>query len=162
RVGDMVVVEKAGEIIPQVVRVETAARTGAEKKYVFPATCPVCGAPTVREEGSPFFMCSAPRAQCSGQVKRQVLQFARRDAMDVEGLGKSLVDQLVDTQLVKTLPDLYGLTAEQLVGLERMGDKSAKNLLDGIEASKGRGLAKLLSGLSVPLVADSMADLLAQ
>jgi DNA ligase (NAD+) len=162
RVGDMVVVEKAGEIIPQVVRAEHAVRTGTEKVYHFPKTCPVCGSPTKREAGSPFVYCSAPRAKCGGQVKRAVLQFARRDGMDVEGLGTKLVDQLVDQGLVKSLPDLYGLTMEQLLKLERMGEKSAQNLLDGIAASKNGGLTRLLSGLSIPMVADSMADLLAQ
>ena len=162
RVGDTVVVEKAGEIIPQVVRVETDVRTGQEKVFHFPKHCPVCGSPTKREDGSPFVYCSAPRDKCQGQAKRQVLQFARRDAMDIEGLGKALVDQLVDGGLVKALPDLYRLTKEQLLDLERMGEKSAQNLLDGIEASKGRGLSRLLAGLGIPMVADSMADELAQ
>jgi DNA ligase (NAD+) len=162
RVGDTVVVEKAGEIIPQVVRVETSVRTGQEKPFHFPKHCPVCGAPTVRQEGSPFVYCSAPRDKCQGQAKRQVLQFARRDAMDIEGLGKAMVDQLVDQGLLKELPDLYRLTKEQLLGLERMGEKSAQNLLDGIAASKDRGLGRLLAGLGIPMVADSMADLLAQ
>jgi DNA ligase (NAD+) len=162
RVGDTVVVEKAGEIIPQVVRVETDVRTGQEKVFQFPKTCPVCGAPTRREPGSPFVYCSAPRDKCQGQSKRQVLQFARRDAMDIEGLGKALVDQLVDGGLVKELPDIYRLTKEQLLDLERMGEKSADNLLAGIEASKSRGLSKLLAGLGIPMVADSTADDLAQ
>jgi DNA ligase (NAD+) len=162
RVGDMVVVEKAGEIIPQVVRVETAVRTGQEQVFHFPKHCPVCGSPTVREKGSPFVYCSAPRDQCQGQVKRQVLQFARRDALDIEGLGKVLVDQLVDGGLVKQLPDVYRLTKVQLLDLERMGEKSAQNLLDAIEGSKGRGLGRLLAGLGIPMVADSMAHELAQ
>lgn len=161
-IGDMVVVEKAGEIIPQVVRVETASRTGAETPFSFPATCPVCGAPTKKETNSPFFFCTAPRNKCSGQAKRAILQFARRDAMDIEGLGKAMVDQLVDADLVESLPDLYRLEKEQLLKLERMGEKSAHNLLDGIQQSKQRGLARLLAGMSIPMVADSMADVLAQ
>jgi DNA ligase (NAD+) len=162
RVGDTVVVEKAGEIIPQVVRVEAEVRTGQEKAFHFPKTCPVCGSPTKREVGSPFVYCSAPRDKCQGQAKRQVLQFARRDAMDIEGLGKALVDQLVDGGLVKELPDIYQLTKEQLLDLERMGEKSADNLLQGIRESKDRGLSRLLAGLGIPMVADSMADELAQ
>jgi DNA ligase (NAD+) len=161
-IGDMVVVEKAGEIIPQVVRVETSARTGAETKFHWPRTCPVCGAPTKKEVDSPSYFCTAPRGKCGAQVKRQLLQFARREAMDIEGLGKKLVDQLVDSELVTTLPDLYHLDKEQLLGLERMGELSAQNLLDGIAASKDRGLARLLAGIGVPMVADSMADELAQ
>ena len=162
RIGDMVVVEKAGEIIPQVVRVETAARTGGETVYHFPKNCPICGSPTKKEKDSPFVLCSAPRDACSGQVKRQLIQFARRTAMDIEGLGKSLVDQLVDKGLVRTLPELYRLAPEQLEDLERMGEKSSQNLLEQIEASKTRGLSRLLSGLSIEMVADSMADQLAK
>jgi DNA ligase (NAD+) len=162
RIGDSVVVEKAGEIIPQVVRVETSARTGTEQVFKFPKKCPICGAPTKKEEGSPFVVCTNARDACGGQLKRQLLQFARRSAMDIEGLGKVLVDQLVDRGLVKELPDLYRLTADQLEGLERMGEKSAQNLLEQIEASKARGLARLLSGLGVEMVADSMADQLAK
>ena len=162
RIGDSVVVEKAGEIIPQVVRVETSARTGAERVYHFPKNCPICGAPTAREEGSPFVVCSAPRDQCGGQLKRQLIQYARRTAMDIEGLGKALVDQLVDKGLVKGIPDLYQLTEAQLTELERMGKKSAVNLLEQIEASKTRGLSRLLAGLGIEMVADSMADVLAK
>jgi DNA ligase (NAD+) len=162
RVGDMVVVEKAGEIIPQVVRVETAVRTGEEKPFEFPKACPVCGSPTKRDKDSPFVYCSAPRDKCQGQAKRQVLQFARRDAMDIEGLGKVMVDQLVDGGLLKDLPDIYRLTKDQLLDLERTGEKSADKLLEGIEASKNRGLSRLLAGLGIPMVADSMADELAQ
>lgn len=162
RIGDMVVVEKAGEIIPQVVRVETEARTGAEKPIEPPTECPVCGAPTRIEAGSPWPFCTAPRGSCGGQIKRQVRQFARRDAMDIEGFGEKLIDQIVDSGLIDTLPDVYRLTADQLTGLERMGKKSAQNLVEAIDASKDRGLAKLLAGISVPMVADSIAEILAQ
>lgn len=162
RVGDMVVVEKAGEIIPQVVRVEKSARTGAETVFEFPKHCPVCGSPTKQEKDSPFVMCTAPRGTCGAQIKRKILQFVRRDAMDIEGVGKSLVEQLVDNDLVKTIPDLYRLDEAQLLTLERMGKKSAQNILEGIAASKNRGLSKLLAGISIPNVADNMADILAQ
>ncbi|HEY2787627.1 MAG TPA: NAD-dependent DNA ligase LigA [Fimbriiglobus sp.] len=162
RIGDTIVVEKAGEIIPQVVRVETAARTGKEVKFHFPKSCPVCGAPTKKEKDSPFVYCSAPRDQCGGQVKRQIRQFARRDAMDIENLGEKIVDQLVDSELVESPADLYRLTVEQLLTLERTGEKSAQNLIDGIAASKTRGLTRVLSGLGIPMVGDSIADLLAQ
>jgi DNA ligase (NAD+) len=162
RIGDTVVVEKAGEIIPQVVRVETSARTGKEKPFAFPTQCPVCGAPTKKDAGSPFVLCSAPRDQCGGQVKRMIRQFVRRDAMDVEGLGEKLIDQLVDSDLVESLPDIYWLDEEKLLSLERMGKKSAQNLLEGIEASKSRGLARFLSGLGCPYVGDTLGDILAQ
>ncbi len=162
KIGDMVVVEKAGEIIPQVVRVETSARTGNEHDFHFPKHCPICGAPARQEKDSPFVVCTAPRDKCGGQLKRQLTQFARRTAMDIEGLGEALVDQLVDKGLVRGIPDLYQLTEPQLVELERMGKKSAENLLEQLESSKSRGLSRLLSGLGIHLVADSMADLLAK
>lgn len=163
RVGDMVVVEKAGEIIPQVVKSLPESRTGEEKKFHFPKACPVCGAPTIREEGDASFnyRCTAGVA-CPAQVAGRLESFAKRDRMDIEGLGESLVKQLVDSGLVKTVTDLYRLDQEQLVQLERMGKKSAQNLLQGIEASKERGLARLLAGLSIYGVGESMADLIAQ
>lgn len=162
KVGDSVVVEKAGEIIPQVARVETAARTGNEIAFEFPEQCPVCGAPTRRDAGSPFVYCTAPRGKCGGQVKRQLKQFARREAMDIEGIGDKLIDQLVDSGLVQSLPDIYHLEESQLLSLERMGKKSAQNILAGIAASKDRGLTRVLAGVGIPQVADSMADILAQ
>src|SRR5262249_30172215 len=129
RIGDTVVVEKAGEIIPYVVRSESAARTGKEKKFQFPKTCPSCGEPVIREPGSAFWRCKNG-AKCVGILKKQLTAYAHRKVMDIEGLGDKLVNQLVDTDLVKSIPDLYRLTLEQLTGLERMGKKSAQNLLD--------------------------------
>jgi DNA ligase (NAD+) len=160
RVGDMVVVEKAGEIIPYIVRSEAAARTGSEKIFHFPTTCPRCGSPVVRDEGSAFHRCTAGTA-CVGQLKRQLRAFASRAAMDIEGLGTKMIDQLVDTSLVRSIPDVYRLTLEQLLDLERVGEKSAQNLLDGITASKDRGLARLLAGLAIEHVGVSVAELLA-
>jgi DNA ligase (NAD+) len=160
RVGDMVVVEKAGEIIPYIVRSETAARTGSEKVFHFPSTCPRCGSPVVREKGAAYFRCTAGTG-CVGQLKRQLRSFASRAAMDVEGLGTKIIDQLVDAGLVRSIPDLYRLTLEQLLELERMGTKSAQNLLDGLAASKDRGLARLLAGLAIEHVGESVAELLA-
>ncbi|HKA06281.1 MAG TPA: NAD-dependent DNA ligase LigA [Gemmataceae bacterium] len=170
-VGDMVVVEKAGEIIPQVVRVETSARTGAETKFRWPKTCPVCGSPTRKDPDSPSYFCTAPRGQCGGQLKRQVLQFARRTAMDIEGMGEAIVEELLEADLVESLPDLYRLTKVDLLkarppkskdGKTKSEGKWADNLLEGIAASKDRGLTRLLAGIGVPMVADSMADELAQ
>jgi DNA ligase (NAD+) len=168
RIGDMVVVEKAGEIIPQVVRVETSARTGSERVFEFPTTCPICGAPTRKDRDSPFVCCTAPRGKCGGQLRRMILQFARRSAMDIEGLGEAIVDELLAANLVESLPDLYRLTKEDLMKARPPKDekkargKWADNLLEGIAASKNRGLARLLSGISVPMVAENMADILAQ
>jgi DNA ligase (NAD+) len=160
RVGDTVVVEKAGEIIPYVVRSEPDARTGTEKVFQFPKTCPSCGSPVERDKNGVFYRCTGGR-KCTAQIKEVLRAYARRSAMDIEGLGEKIIEQLVDAGLVNTIPDLYRLTLDQLVALERMGKKSAQNLLEGIAASKERGLARLLAGLAIQHVGDSVADLLA-
>jgi DNA ligase (NAD+) len=160
RVGDMVVVEKAGEIIPYIVRSEPAARTGAEKVFRFPRTCPVCGSPVQRDAKGAFYRCTG--TDCVAQLKRRLRAFAQRSAMDIEGLGTEMIEQLVESGLVRSLPDLYRLRKEDLLELERVGDKSAQNLLDGIAASKQRGLGRLLTGLGIPHVGETVADLLAQ
>jgi DNA ligase (NAD+) len=161
RVGDMVVVEKAGEIIPYIVRSEHGARTGDEKPFHWPKTCPVCGSPVKRDEKGKgvFYRCTSNN--CVGRLKKVLTEYGKRRAMDIEGLGDEIVNQLVESGLVRSVPDLYRLKKEQLVELERMGDKSAQNLLDGIEASKGRGLARVLTGLAIPGVGDTVADLIA-
>jgi DNA ligase (NAD+) len=160
RVGDMVLVEKAGEIIPYVVRSEAAARTGAEQPFKFPKRCPVCGGAVERDEGGVYIRCTEPT--CPAQLKERLRFYAHRSAMDIEGLGDAIIDQLVDSGLVRSLPDVYSLTLDQLLGLERMGKKSAQNLLDGIEASKKRGLSRVLTGLGVRHVGEHVAELLAQ
>jgi DNA ligase (NAD+) len=160
RVGDMVVVEKAGEIIPYVIRSEPEARTGEEKVFHFPSKCPVCGSPVVRDKGSAFYRCTSD--DCVGKLKVRLLFFAHRNAMRIEGLGDALVEQLVDASQVNSIADLYRLTREQLLELERMGEKSADNLLQQIEASKSRGLSRVLAGLGIRMVGESVAELLAQ
>ena len=160
RVGDMVVVEKAGEIIPYVVRSEPDARTGSEKIFHFPKTCPSCGSPVERDKNGVFYRCTGGR-KCTAQVKEVLRAYARRSAMDIEGLGEKIIEQLVDARLATSIPDLYRLTLDALIELERMGKKSAQNLLDGIAASKDRGLGRLLAGLAIAHVGDGVADLLA-
>jgi DNA ligase (NAD+) len=160
RVGDMVVVEKAGEIIPYVVRSEAGARTGGERVFKFPSKCPVCAGPVERDEGGVYYRCTNPL--CPAQLKEKLRFYAHRTAMDIEGLGEAIIDQLVDTGLVRSIPDLYRLTLDQLTDLERMGKKSAQNLLDGIAASKERGLARVLTGLSIRHVGVGVAELLAK
>jgi DNA ligase (NAD+) len=160
RVGDMVVVEKAGEIIPYVVRAESAARTGAEKVFHFPKNCPVCGSPVKRDEKGAFYRCTSNN--CVARLKKQLRAFAQRNAMDIEGLGVETIDQLVDSALVRSIPDLYRLKLDDLMELERMGQKSSQNLLDGLAASKKRGLARVLTGLAIQHVGETVADLLAQ
>jgi len=160
RIGDMVVVEKAGEIIPYVVRSEPGARTGQERIFHWPKECPNCGSPVERDKNGAFYRCTGKN--CLGQLKKILRAFAQRSAMDIEGLGIEIINQVVDAGLVRSLPDLYRLTMEQLLELERMGEKSAQNLLDGIEASKSRGLARVLAGLAIQHVGVSVAELLAQ
>jgi DNA ligase (NAD+) len=160
RVGDQVVIEKGGDIIPKVVRPLTHLRTGNERVFAMPETCPVCDGPLVRPEGEAAYRCE--NASCAAQVKERIRHFASRDAMDIEGLGDKLVEQLVDAELVGDIGDLYSLEFDALCGLERMGQKSARNLLDGIEASKSRPLANLIFALGIRFVGASSARLLMQ
>ncbi|MGW8256034.1 MAG: NAD-dependent DNA ligase LigA, partial [Thermoguttaceae bacterium] len=162
RPGDVVVVEKAGKIIPHIVRVEKHLRKGLPRKFVFPAKCPECDAKLVKDEGGVYIRC--PNLECPAQVKERIRYFAGRNAMDIEGLGEALVDQLVGERLVKNCGDLYRLEQRQdrLLNLERMGRKSVDNLLDGIEASKQRGLARLLNALSIRHVGARVATVLAE
>ncbi len=160
RIGDVVVVEKAGKIIPHVVRVEKHLRKTDLPCYVFPTQCPVCGASVSQDEGGVYIRCNNPA--CPAQIKEKLRYFAGRNAMDIEGLGEKIIDQLVDGGLVKNLGDLYRLTQEQLLTLDRMGKKSAEKLLDNIERSKGREFSKLLSALSIRHVGNRTASILAK
>jgi DNA ligase (NAD+) len=159
-VGDPVVVEKAGKVIPHVVRVELEKRKGRKKPFRFPTRCPACGGRVARDEGGVSIRCLNP--SCPAQLKERLRFFAARQAMDIEGLGPALLDQLVEKGLVRSLPDLYRLTRDQLIGLEHIGEKSAQNLLDHIAASKGRGLARVLTGLGIRHIGDRNAHLLAE
>ncbi len=160
RPGDTVVVEKAGKIIPHVVRVEKHLREGDPPRFAFPEKCPECGTEVVRDEGGVYIRC--PNPQCPAQLKERLRYFASRNAMDIEGLGEKLVEQLVGTGLVRGFGDLYRLDAKKLLELERMGQKSAENLLGQIEASKARGLARLLNALSIRHVGARVAAVLAE
>ncbi|NQU21827.1 MAG: NAD-dependent DNA ligase LigA [Candidatus Nealsonbacteria bacterium] len=160
REGDVVVVEKAGKIIPHIVRVEKHERTGSQRKFVFPTECPECETALVKDEGGVYIRC--PNLQCPAQVKERIRYYASRNAMDIEGLGDKLVDQLVGEGLVGSYGDLYRLTLDQLMRLERMGRKSSENLLAGIEAGKDRGLARLLNALSIRHVGTRVAAVLAE
>ncbi|HEX4147229.1 MAG TPA: NAD-dependent DNA ligase LigA [Pirellulales bacterium] len=160
RVGDMVVVEKAGKVIPHIVRVEKHERKTELPVFSFPTRCPECDTPVVKDEGGVYIRC--PNPSCPAQVKERVRYFATRNAMDIEGLGDKLIDQLVSSGLVSGVGDLYRLTLEQLTGLERMGQKSSENLLAEIAASKTRGLARLLNALSIRHVGNRVAAVLAE
>jgi len=160
RIGDYVVVEKAGKVIPHIVRVEAHRRTEALPPFPFPTACPECGTPVVKDPEGVYIRC--PNYECPAQWKERLRYFAGRNAMDIEGLGDKLVDQLVVAGMVKSYGDLYSLTLEQLTALERMGRKSAENLLAGIEAGKGRGLARVLNALSIRHVGGRTATVLAE
>jgi len=159
REGDVVVVEKAGKIIPHIVRVEKHLRERPLAKFVFPAKCPECGTKAVKDEGGVYIRC--PNPECPAQVKERIRYYASRNAMDIEGLGDKLVDQLVDSGLVRRYGDLYRLRFDHLVDLERMGRKSSENLLAQIEASKDRGLARLLNAVAIRHVGARVASVLA-
>ena len=158
RVGDTVIVQKAGEIIPEIVAVERLLRPEGTVPYVFPTVCPVCGAPVVRDEDGAAVRCTG--AECPAQLLRNITHFASRDAMDIEGLGPSLVQQLVDSGLVRNVADLYSLSAAELVNLERMGEKSSENLMQAIERSKENDLSKLIYGLGIRQVGEKAAKVL--
>ena len=160
RIGDHVLIERAGDVIPYVVKVLTEKRTGAEERFVMPAQCPVCGAKVVRPEDEVAYRCTG--ADCPAQLKQRLRFFAHRGAMDIEGLGEKLVEQLVDRGLVKHLFDLYALDLETLVDLERMGEKSATNLLAQIERSKQTSLPRLLTALGIRQVGEATAKALAE
>ena len=160
REGDWVVVEKAGKIIPHIVRVEKHRREGELPPFRFPKKCPECGTTLVRDEGGVYIRC--PNLDCPAQVKERIRYFASRNAMDIEGLGDKLVDQLVEKGLVRTYGDLYRLKAEDLIPLERMGKKRAENLLANIAASKNRGLARVLTALAIRHVGPRVATVLAE
>lgn len=160
RVGDWVAIEKGGEIIPKVTRVLTELRDGSEAPWTMPQRCPVCDEPLVREDEEVAFRC--PNEFCPAQRKRQILHFVGRGAMDIAGVGESLVEQLVDRNLVRGPADLYRLDPATLGGLERMGEKSARNLIEALSASRTRPLAAFLFGLGIRHVGANAARLLAR
>jgi DNA ligase (NAD+) len=159
RIGDTVVVERAGDVIPYVVKVLTEKRTGEEKQFVMPERCPVCGSEVFREEGEAAYRCIG--ISCPAQLKESLKFFGSRGAMDIEGLGGKLIDQLVERGLVRDVADLYGLEKDQLAGLDRMASKSAQNLLDHLARSKHATLARCLTALGIRHVGEATAKLLA-
>jgi DNA ligase (NAD+) len=159
RVGDFVLIERSGDVIPQVVSVMKERRPRGSKAFVWPGHCPVCGSEVFRPESEVISRCM--NASCPARVRESLLHFASRRAMDIDGLGEAIVDQLLAAKLVRSLPDLYGLRYDDLVELERLGPKSARNLLDEIAASEGRGLARLLFALGIRHVGERLAQTLA-
>ena len=159
RIGDTVLVQKAGEIIPEVVSVRTDLRPEGTVPYRLPEQCPVCGAAVVRDPDGAALRCTG--AECPAQLHRNLTHFASRDAMDIDGVGPAVMSQLIEKELVKNPADLYFLTKEQLAGLERMGKKSAENALKAIDESRGRGLERLLYALGIRQVGQKAGKVLA-
>ena len=159
RIGDTVIVQKAGEIIPEIVSVVKEKRPAGTVPYHLPEVCPVCGAPVVRDEDGAHIRCTG--AECPAQLLRNLTHFASRDAMDIEGLGPAVIEALVGAGLVKTPADLYRLDAEQVAALDRMGQKSAQNLLAAVERSKANDLSRLLCALGIRQVGTKAAKVLA-
>ena len=160
RIGDTVVVERAGDVIPYVVKVLEEKRSGDERLFVMPDHCPVCGSEVFREEGEAAYRCSG--ISCPAKLKESLKFFGSRGALDIEGLGEKLIEQLVERALVRDVADLYSLTKEQLAGLERMADKSAQNLLDALARSKEASLARCITALGIRHVGEATAKLLAE
>ena len=158
RIGDTVIIQRAGDVIPEVVEAVKSRRTGHEKPFKMPTQCPVCGSEVVREEA--ISRCIG--LDCPAQLKGRIRHFASKRAMDIDGLGVKLIDQLVDQGFVKDVADLYEVKKEELVALERMADKSAQNIIDAIEGSKEKPLARFLYALGIRHVGEHISDVLAQ
>jgi len=160
RIGDTVIVERAGDVIPYVVKSIPDARTGDERIFEMPSECPVCGAVVSREEGEAAYRCTG--LACSAKLKESLRFFAHRGSMDIDGLGGKIIDQLVEHGLVHDPGDLYALTKEQFAALDRLADKSAQNLVDALERSKTTTLPRFLSSLGIRLVGEATARQIAE
>lgn len=161
RLGDRVIIQRAGDVIPQVVKVITETRTGDETLFQMPTSCPVCGAPVQREAGEAALYCTNTSSTCRGQLRELVAHFASRRAMDIEGLGNALAWRLVDDGIIVTLADIYRLPADRLKTMEGLGDRSVTNLLAAIEITKTRPLARLIFALGIRHIGERAAELLA-
>lgn len=159
RVGDTVLIERSGDVIPKVVSVMKERRTGKEHPFRWPMKCPVCNSSTFKPEGEAIARCTNP--SCPAKIREAILHFASRRAMNIEGLGDALVDQLLERKLIQKIPDLYSLKYEDLVSLERMGPKSSQNLLDEIEATKQMNLDRLIYALGIRHIGERTAQALA-
>jgi DNA ligase (NAD+) len=160
RVGDTVIIEKAGEIIPQVIEVKKEFRKAGAKTFNPPAKCPECGSKVEKDEDGVYIRCAS--SNCPAQLKEKLRYFAGRDQMDIENLGPAIIDQLVDKKIVRDFADLYSLNAKTLTELERMAEKSAQNVIDGIEKSRTRTLDRLIAALGIRHIGIQNAEILAQ
>ena len=160
RIGDTVVIQKAGDVIPEVVRAVTEKRTGKEKNFVMPTTCPVCGGPVVREEGEAATRCIG--IECKARNLRNIIHFASKEGMNIEGLGEKIVEQLYENGLIKTIADIYYLKKEDIKSLKKDGEKFAQNLIDAIEKSKKNSMDKLICALGIRHIGTKSAKTLAK
>ena len=160
RIGDSIIVQKAGDVIPEVVRVVTEDRTGDEKVFDMPKTCPACGGNVHREGDEAAYRCTSP--DCPAQLLRSLEHFVSRDAMDIEGMGPSVIEKLVESDLIKSCADLYYLKPEDIEVLDKLGKKSAKNLINSIEKSKGNDLSRLLFAFGIRHIGAGAAKLIAE
>ena len=160
RIGDRVIIQKAGDVIPEVVESVKSKRTGEEKEFVMPKVCPVCGAPTIREEGEAVTRCTG--IECSAKALRNIVHFASKEGMEIDGLGYSIIEQLIDRKLISNIADIYSLKLEDIASLKKNGKKFAQNLIDSIEKSKNNDLFKLITGLGIRHIGAKSAKNLAR
>lgn len=160
KIGDTVIVQKQGDVIPEVIKVVKEKRTGNEKEYVMPNKCPVCGAPAIREEGEVAIRCIG--IECPAQLLRSIVHFVSKEGMDIDGLGYKIVEQLIDKKLIENISDIYFLEFEQIASLKKNGKKFAQNLIDSIEKSKEQELFHLITALGIRQVGIKAAKVLAK
>ena len=160
KIGDRVIIQKAGDVIPEVVESVKSKRTGEEKEFTMPKVCPVCGAPTIREDGEAVTRCTG--IECSAKALRNIVHFASKEGMEIDGLGYSIIEQLIDKKLISNIADIYDLKLEDVASLKKNGKKFAQNLIDAIEKSKSNDLFKLITGLGIRHIGAKSAKNLAR
>ncbi|MBQ7985684.1 MAG: NAD-dependent DNA ligase LigA, partial [Clostridia bacterium] len=160
KIGDTVIVQKAGDIIPEILSVKKEKRTGEERAFKMPEKCPVCGANVVREEGEAAFRCTG--SSCPAQITRNIIHFVSRNAMDIDGLGPAIIEQLLERDMIKNAADLYYIQAQDVMTMDKMGKKSAENLINAIEKSKENTLSKLITALGIRIVGEKASKLIAK
>ena len=160
KIGDRVIIQKAGDVIPEVVEAVKSKRTGEEKEFIMPKVCPVCGAPTIREDGEAVTRCTG--IECSAKALRNIVHFASKEGMEIDGLGYSIIEQLLDKKLINNIADIYSLKLEDVASLKKNGKKFAQNLIDAIEKSKSNDLFKLITGLGIRHIGAKSAKNLAR
>ncbi len=160
KIGDRVIIQKAGDVIPEVVEAVKSKRTGEEKEFIMPKVCPVCGAPTIREDGEVVTRCTG--IECSAKALRNIVHFVSKEGMEIDGLGYSIIEQLLDKKLINNIADIYSLKLEDVASLKKNGKKFAQNLIDAIEKSKSNDLFKLITGLGIRHIGAKSAKNLAR